>query len=174
MSSLTPCVSDLSDIYHELARTWTHEELAVRYKAAADRGARDLDPAQVFERPIGLLATAVPRLLSLNVATYALHVLPSSASAESATIVDELLSTLDITAAGSLHRCHQALELDARRRGYTVEEWLPVAYEVAASALTGTQFDREPPSVVEHAQQAGRWTAIAIDSLDQDAPGVPT
>jgi hypothetical protein len=48
------------------------------------------------------------------------------------------------------------------------------AYEVAASALTGTQFDREPPSVVEHAQQAGRWTAIAIDSLDQDAPGVPT
>jgi hypothetical protein len=166
-------VIDLADIYRQLARTWTHEELAVRYKAAADRGARDLDPTQVFERPIGLLATAVPRLISLSVATYALHVLPASPSQEGAAIVDELLSTIDITAAGSLHRCHLALELDARRRGYTVEEWLPVAYEVAASALTGTRFDREPPSVVEDAQQAGRWTAIAIASLDQDAAGVP-
>jgi hypothetical protein len=88
--------------------------------------------------------------------------------------VDELQSTLDITAAGSLHRCHLALELDARRHGYTVEEWLPVPYAVAASELKDAGLDREPPSVVEHAQQAGRWTAIAIDNLDQDGPGFPT
>jgi hypothetical protein len=166
-------VIDLADIYRQLARTWTHEELAVRYKAASDRGARDLEPTHVSERPIGLLATAVPRLISLSVATYALHVLPTSPSQESATIVDELQSTIDIAAAAGLHRCHLALELDARRHGYTVEEWLPVPYEVAASELKDAGLDREPPSVVEHAQQAGRWTAIAIDSLDQDAAGVP-
>jgi hypothetical protein len=166
-------VTDLADTYRQLARSWTHEELAAACQAASHRGARDLDRAQVAERPIGLLATAVPRLISLSVATYALQVLPSSASAERAAIADELLSTIDITAAGSLHRCQLALELDGRRHGYTVEEWLPVAYEVAASALTDAGLDREPPSVVEHAKHAGRWTAIAIDNLDQDAPGVP-
>ena len=72
-----------------------------------------------------------------------------------------------------MHRCHLALELDGRRRGYTAEEWLPVAYEVTASALADARLDREPPSVIEHAQQAGRWTVNAIDNLDQDAAGVP-
>ena len=106
-------------------------------------------------------------------ATYALHVGPSAPSPERAAIAKELQSTLDSTAAGSVHRCHLALELDGRRRGYTAEEWLPIAYEVTASALADARLDREPPSVVEHAQQAGRWTANAIDNLDQDAPGVP-
>jgi hypothetical protein len=62
-----------------------------------------------------------------------------------------------------------ALELDGRRHAYTAEAWLPVVYDIAQGELTDTRLDREPPSVVEHAQQAGRWTAIAIDNLDQDA-----
>jgi hypothetical protein len=31
----------------------------------------------------------------------------------------------------------------------------------------------EPPGLIEHAQQAGRFAALAIGSLDADAPTVP-
>src|ERR1019366_6042491 len=94
-------------------------------------------------------------------------------SPERAAIAEGLQSTLDSTAAGSVHRCHLALELDGRRRGYTVEEWLPAAARVPGGVWAAARLDREPPSVVEHAQQARGWTAIAIDNLDRDAPGVP-
>ena len=31
----------------------------------------------------------------------------------------------------------------------------------------------DPPPLIEHAQQAGRFAALAIGSLDRDAPTVP-
>ena len=62
-------MTNLEAVYRQLARPWPADELDQRYEAAYDRGARDLpvgeDPP---ERPIMLLATAIPRLISLAVA----------------------------------------------------------------------------------------------------------
>ena len=85
------------------------------------------------DRPITLLATAIPRLISLAVAANILHILP--AAVLDAAIGNDVLGTLDLTAAGSLHRCHLALEAHARAQGYDADEWLPLAYEQAADWL---------------------------------------
>ena len=68
-----------------------------------------------------------------------------------------------------LHRCHQALELDGRAHDYTADEWLPAVYDIAASLLEAARPDREPPSLVEHVQEAVSWLSRAIIDLDQDA-----
>ena len=158
--------------YRRLARPWQPDELAERYHAAYARGASDLPPGeQPSDRPVTLLATAVPRLISLAVAANVLHVLP--AAAERAPVADELLSTLDLTAAGSLHRCHLALEADGNSRDYQAEDWLPLVYDQAVHALLDASPTADPPSLVEHAQEAGRWAALAIGSLDRDTPNAP-
>jgi hypothetical protein len=69
-----------------------------------------------------------------------------------------------------LHRCHRALELDGRAHDYTADEWLPAVYDIARRLLEEASLHREPPSVVEHVQEAVRWLARAIINLDQDAP----
>jgi hypothetical protein len=162
-------VSSLEVTYRRLARAWRRDELAERYHAAFARGASDLPPGeQPSDRPVTLLATAVPRLISLAVAANVLHVL--TAVAERAPVADELLSTLDLTAAGSLHRCHLALEADGNSRDYQAEDWLPLVYDQAMHALLDASPAADPPSLVEHAQQAGRWAALAIGALDRDTP----
>ena len=93
---------------------------ARRTRRALPRGppARRLGHAARRElpaRPLALLATAVPRLISLAVAANVLHILPATATS-STTLADELLSTLDQTAAGSLRRCHLALIACRARR----------------------------------------------------------
>src|SRR5262245_8769224 len=90
---------------------------------------------------------------------------------ERAALDDELLATIDETAIGSLRRCHLALEADARERGYTSEEWLPVIYTVADGALERASATDDAP-VAQLAQDAARSVAIAIDTLDRDAPTV--
>jgi hypothetical protein len=40
-------------------------------------------------------------------------------------------------------------------------------------ALLDASPTADPPSLVEHAQEAGRWAALAIGSLDRDAPNAP-
>ena len=60
-----------------------------------------------------------------------------------------------------------------RNHDYGVDEWLPVAYDIAAPLLEHARLDREPPSVVEYAQDAIGWLARAIISLDQDSPDTP-
>lgn len=74
---------------------------------------------------------------------------------------------------GSLHRCQLALQADAYARGYDARDWLSLVYDQAADWLTEASESADPPPLVEHAQQAGRFAALAIGSLDRDAPSVP-
>jgi hypothetical protein len=167
-------LSSLDHTYRSLARAWTADELADRYHAAVQRGAADL-PAdeEPPDPPITQLATAIPRLISLAVATTVLHTLPDQAHASGAGLADALLATIDATAAGSLHRGHLALHADGQSRGYDADAWLTFAYDQAAHALNRASPTTDPPSLIEHAQQAGRFAAIAIGSLDAEAPSVP-
>jgi hypothetical protein len=165
-------VTDLAAIYHELADRCAGDAFADAYRAASTRGEHDLPPREPTSRPVGLLATAVPRLVSLAVATHAVHVLPNADTPERAALDDELFATIDMAAAGSLRRCHLALDADGRERGYTADEWLPVIYSVADDALHDASVTAEPPPIVRLSQDAARWVAIAIDALDQDAPSV--
>ncbi len=158
--------------YRRLARAWQPDELAERYHAAYARGTSDLPPGeQPSDSPVALLATSVPRLITLAIAANVLHVLP--AAAERPPVADELLSTLDLTAAGSLHRCHLALEAAGNSRDYQAEDWLPLVHDQAMHAPLDASPTAAPPSLVEHAQQAGRWAALAIGSLDRDTPNAP-
>jgi len=166
-------VLSLDAVYRQLARPWPDDELAERYHAAHQRGADDLpageDPP---ERPITLLATAIPRLISLAVAANVRHLLPTSTQ-DGAAVAEELITTIDTTATGSLHRCHLALQSDGESRGYQPDEWLPLAYEQAADWLEHAPAATDPPALIDHAQQAGRYAAVAIGSLDRDAPNSP-
>ena len=164
---------DLDAVYRQLARPWPDDELAEHYHAAYERGVGDLPAGeQPPERPITLLATSIPRLISLAVAANVLHLLPTS-TRDALDVAEELITTIDATATGSLHRCHLALQADGESRGYDAEEWLPLAYEQAADWLEHASPATDPPSLIEHAQQAGRFAALAIGSLDRDAPSVP-
>ena len=162
----------LEATYRSLARPWPIDELAKHYHAADERGAADMPSGETPpDRPITLLATAIPRLISLAVAANILHVLPSALA--DAAIGGELLGTLDLTAAGSLHRCHLALRAHARAHEYDADEWLPLVYDQAADWLKHASPAADPPALIDHPQQAGRYAALAIGSLDRDAPNSP-
>ena len=171
-ATLPRVLISLDAVYRQLARRWPIGELAERYQAAYERGAGDLPVGEESpDRPIALLATAIPRLISLAVAANVVHLLPP-ATQRDADVVGELITTIDVTAAGSLHRCRLALQGDGRSRGYDADEWLPLAYEQAAEWLQHASAAADPPSLIEHAQQAGRFAALAIGALDRDAPTV--
>ena len=160
-------------VYRQLARPWPAGELAQHYRAAYERGAGDLPAGEEPpDRPITLLATAIPRLISLTVAANVLHLLPTSTD-DGTAIVEELIATIDTTATGALHRCHLSLQSDGESRGYQADEWLPLAYEQTADWLQHASPAADPPPLIEHTQQAGRFAALAIGSLDRDAPSVP-
>ena len=167
-------MNTLDATYRSLARPWQADDLAERYHAAYRRGASDLPPGEMPpDRPVALLATAVPRLISLAVAANVLHILPNAATGAAA-LADELLSTIDQTAAGSLHRCHLALDATGHEAGAdTADEWLPYICEEAAHHLCALSPTADPPSLIHHAQEPGRYTAIAIGLLDGDAARAP-
>jgi hypothetical protein len=167
-------VNSLDQTYRSLARRWRPDELAERYHAAYLRGASDLPPGEPPpDRPLALLATAVPRLISLAVAANVLHILPNATTGRAA-LAGDLLSTIDQTAAGSLHRCHLALDATGQGSGTdTVEEWLPYIYDNAAHHLAALSPTTDPPSLIHQAQEAGRYTAIAIGLLHGDAAKAP-
>ena len=172
-AKLRHALTRLEAVYRQLARPWPADELAQRYEAAYERGARDLPAGEEPpERPIMLLATAIPRLISLAVAANVLHLLPP-ATQRGADLVGELIATIDATATGSLHRCHLALQSDGESRDYDAHEWLPLAYDQAADWLEHASAAADPPPAIEHAQQAGRFAALAIGALERDAPSVP-
>ena len=163
---------DLSETYRHLGHVWTHEELAVRYSAAHRRGEQLLSESStaIPERPIALLATAIPSAATLSVAIHLVHAIPGSARAK---LAGELLDTADINAADGLHRCHRALELDGHAHDYAADEWLPVIYDAAAPLLESSQLDRDPPSVVLQTQEAVRWLSSSIVCLDEDSRETP-
>ena len=161
-------MSDLTAAYDRLARGWTHEELADHYRDAKRRGKQrpECDLDHLIRRPIGMLASAVPACASLNVAIDVIHVLPATGALP---LRDELLRNAENNSALALYRCHQALELDGQAHDYSAEQWLPAVYDIAAPLLETARLTREPPSLVEQAQDAVRWLSRAIVDLDQDS-----
>ena len=157
---------DLDQTYRDVGRPWTHDDLAASYAAAARRGEQLLSEADLPERPIGLIASAIPSAATLSVAIHLVHALPDDAQA---TLADELLATAAINAADALHRCHRALGLDGQAHGYTVNEWLPVVYDAAAPLIESSQLERDPPSLVQHSQEVVRWLSRSIACVDEDS-----
>jgi hypothetical protein len=51
--------------------------------------------------------------------------------------------------------------------------WLPYICEEAAHHLLAVSLTADPPFLIEHAQEAGRYTAIAIGRLDDDVARAP-
>jgi hypothetical protein len=161
-------MSDLTAAYEQLARPWTHEQLAHYYRRAKRRAERlpECDQDHLIRRPVAMLASAVPACATLSVAIHVLHVLPATSDPE---LVQQLLDNAEKNGAVVLHRCHRALELDGRAHDYTADEWLPGVYDIAASTLEAARLDPEPPTLVEQAQEAVRWLSRAIIDLDRDA-----
>jgi len=161
---------DLNATYQRLRRPWTHEQLAAHYQTANQRGERSREEAEDLHRPVAVLATAIPSAASLSVAIHVLHVLPG---APRGPLAERLLDTTEENAADVIHRCHRALELDGQDHDYTAGEWLPVVYDIAAPLLESARPDHEPPSVVQHTQEAVRWLSSAIVDLEQDSREAP-
>jgi hypothetical protein len=165
---MLPIQSDRhSHTYRHLARPWTHDKLGVRYAAATRRGEQLLSEAMhtAPDRPIALLATAIPSAATLSVAIHLVHALPEGARVR---LAADLLDTAETNAGDALHRTHRALELDGLAHGYTADEWLPVIYDGAAPLLEFSRLDQEPPSLVRETQEAVRWLSSSIACLDED------
>jgi hypothetical protein len=162
-------MSDLTATYDQLARSWTHEQLADHYRDAQRRGEQlpERDQPHLIRRPIAMLASAVPACANLSVAIHVIHVLPATGALA---LTDQLLRTAENNSATALHRCHRALALDGHAHGYTADQWLPAIYDIAAPLLETAALNHEPPSLVEHAQEAVRWLSRAIVDLDEDSP----
>ena len=162
-------MSDLTAAYDRLACDWTHEELAGRYCDTKRRGERlpERNQDHLIRRPIAMLASAVPACASLSVAIHVIHVLPPTGALP---LRDQLLRNAAIDSAVALYRGHQALELDGQAHDYTADEWLPAVYDIAAPLLEAARLNREPPTLVEQAQEAVRWLSRAIVDLDEDSP----
>jgi hypothetical protein len=156
-------LTDLAATYDTLSHPWRPEQLAGVYHAAYQRGASDIDPSEQGNETLTLLTTSIPRLITLAVATYAIHVLPRRAGGRQATLDDQLLETIDQAATGALHRCDRALAAESLRHGNSAQDWLALTYDIAADALKRGSLRDEPPLVVECAQEAGRWAAIAVE-----------
>jgi hypothetical protein len=162
-------MSDLTSAYEQLARRWTHEQLAGQYHQAKRRGEQlpECDRDHLIRRPIAMLASAVPACASLSVAIHVIHVLPATGALP---LRDQLLRNAENNSAVTLHRCHQALELDGQAHDYNADEWLPAVYDIAGPLLQAARLNRDPPSFVEQAQEAVRWLSRAIVDLDEDSP----
>jgi hypothetical protein len=162
-------MSDLTAAYDRLARGWTHEQLANHYSDAKRRAEQlpDCDRDHLIRQPIAMLASVVPACASLSVAIHVIHMLPATGGIAPA---DQLLRNAEHNSAVALYRSHQALELDGQPHDYSADEWLPAVYDIAAPLLEAAHLNREPPSLVEQAQEAVRWLSRAIGELDHEAP----
>lgn len=160
-------MTDLDDTYRRLARPWSHEELATRYREADERGTEGFSAEDnQIDRPIALVATAFPRAATVSVAVHVLHALPGGLGG---TVAQGLVDTAGKNAGDALHRCHRALELDGETHSYTVDQWLPTIYELTAQLLESARLDSEPPALVQVIQEAIGWMSRAVIELDQDS-----
>jgi len=162
-------MSPVRAAYEQVARPWSHEELAKRFDEARRR-AEQPSPSGHDDRvrtPVAILASAVPALAAVSVAIHIIHALPDASDPG---LLDHLLLNVEKSADVTLQRMHRALELDGVTHGYTAAEYLQGVYEIAAGLLGSARFDREPPSLVEEATAAVGWLSQAIIDVDQDAP----
>jgi hypothetical protein len=165
-------VNPLDDIYRLLATPRTQEELADDYRTALLQGASiAVESARDVFRPIPLLASAMPPAATVNTAIHLLHALPKGAEGG---LSEQLPEIAHRNAVGALDRCHHALELDGARRGYSVDEWLPIVYDIAGTLLQSARLDTEPPSLVQITQEAISWLSRAIAELDESSEEAPT
>jgi hypothetical protein len=169
-------VIDLPAVYRDLLRPWSPDELEPYYSAALRRGEREL-PEDPGIRPLALLATAIPRLNSLVVAAYAIHLVSSSLEPEATALHADMLHVVDSASAGGLLRCHLALaaELTASADELpagdeTADTWRPIVFDNADAVLAGLAPTHEPPPAYALAQDAAIWTARAIELIDQHHP----
>ena len=80
-----------------------------------------------------------------------IHVVPATGDPG---LLHQLLDNTEKSSAIGLHRCHQAHELEGRSPDYSADEWLPAIYDITAPLLEAARGGREPPSIVEQAQDA--------------------
>jgi hypothetical protein len=162
-------LTDLIDNYQRLARPWSEEQLAARYRAADRRGAEGRGTTSDHEAattPIASLAAAIPPTTTVSVAIHVLHAVPHGAGENLA----QMLQTAERNAAAALHHCHRALELDGSRHAYTPDEWLPVVCERAATLLHSAELHREPPTIVGQTREAVSCLSQALVELERDSP----
>ena len=153
---------DLDDTYDRLAHPWTHERLADHYQTAREEAGRLADGSELA-RPIPQLATAVSPSATVSTAIHMLHALPKDTDGD---LPGQLLEIAHRNLADALQRCHHALELDGADRGYTVDEWLPLVYDITGPLLESARLDREPPTVVQATRDAISWLSRAMSELD--------
>jgi hypothetical protein len=168
---------DLPAVYRDLLRPWSPGELEPFYATALRGGERDLPAEDPGTRPLALLATTIPRLNSLVVAIYAIHVVTPSLAPEASALHTDMLEVARRACAGGLLRCHLALaaelaaspdELPAGDE--TGDAWRPVILDNADAALAGLDPSDEPPPAYTLAQDAAIWVARAIELIDQQHP----
>jgi hypothetical protein len=160
-------VIDLNNTYRQLARPWSHAELAAHYQEAERRGAApDEDTAGDLAGALSLVAAAIPPAATTTVAIHVLHALPESASGE---LPRQLLATASRNTASALRLCHLALEGDGAAHSYQAKEWLPVITDITSSVLQSARLDEDPPTVVEQAQQAIGWLSRGVVELHEDS-----
>jgi hypothetical protein len=165
-------VIDLNNTYRQLATTWTHDELAARYRDAERRGAESREETGgALTSALALVATAFPPSATTSVAIHVLHALPDAAPGR---LPQQLLTTASRNATSALRRCHLALERDGAAHGYRTEEWLPVITDIASRLLQSARLDEEPPTIVEQAQQAIARLSRAVIELHEDSTDTPT
>ena len=164
-------MNDLDDIYRRLAIPRTQQDLAEDYRAALRHGGISAaGSAPEHARPIPLLAAAIPPSATVNTAIHTLHALPDGVEGE---LLGQLLEIAQRNVVDALRCCHQALELDGADHGYTVEEWLPIVYDIAGPLVQSARLDKEPPTVVQGTQEAISWLSRAIAELDQGSEDAP-
>ena len=164
-------MNDLDDIYGRLAVPRTQQDLAEDYRAALRHGGISAaGSAPEHARPIPLLAAAIPPSATVNTAIHTLHALPKNVEGE---LPGQLLEIAQRNVVDALRCCHQALELDGADHGYTVEEWLPIVYDIAGPLVQSARLDKEPPTVVQGTQEAISWLSRAIAELDQGSEDAP-
>jgi hypothetical protein len=163
---------DLNNTYRQLATTRTQDELEARYRHAERCGAAPRDKnGGAPTGALSLVATAIPPSATTSVAIHILHALPESAAGEPP---QQLLATARRNAASALRRCHLALERDGTAHGYRTKEWLPVVTDLASRLLQSARLDKDPPTVVDQAQQAIAWLSRAVVQLHEDSTDAPT
>ena len=158
---------DLNNTYRQLATIWTHDELKARYRDAQRRGA---EPDRTADA-LSLVAAAIPPAATTSVAIHILHALPETPRDRAP---QQLLATASRNAASALRRCHLALERDGAVHGYRTDEWLPVITDIAGRVLQSARLDKDPPTIVEQAQQTIAWLSRALVELHEDSADAPS